>query len=124
MTMNDATQDFVRPGYETPTIPGFPHAPFDWSREQAEDVAKTEGLTLTETHWEVVRALQELCTQNAEPALNARDLHDALDEHFHAEGGIKYLYELFPEGPLAQGCRLAGLEPPAGTQDKGMGSAV
>ena len=122
--MNDATQDFVRPGYEIQPIPGFPHAPFDWSREQAEAVAQTEGLTLTEEHWEVVRALQELCTHNAEPALNARDLHDALDEHFHAEGGIKYLYELFPEGPLAQGCPLAGLKPPAGTQDKGMGSAV
>jgi len=124
MTMNDATQDFVRPGYETQPIPGFPHAPSDWSREQAEDVAQTEGLELTDAHWEVVRALQELCTQNAEPALNARDLHDALDEHFHAEGGIKYLYQLFPKGPLAQGCLLAGVEPPAGTQDQGMGSAV
>ncbi|MDO9387284.1 MAG: TusE/DsrC/DsvC family sulfur relay protein [Thiobacillus sp.] len=122
--MKDVTQNFERPGYETQPIPDFPHAPFDWSRHQAEEVAKTEGLTLTETHWEVVRALQELCSQNAEPALNARDMHDALDEHFHAEGGIKYLYELFPEGPLAQGCRLAGLEPPAGAQDKGMGSAV
>ncbi|KVW97100.1 TusE/DsrC/DsvC family sulfur relay protein [Thiobacillus denitrificans] len=122
--MNDATQDFERPGYETRPIPDFPHAPFDWSREQAEEVAKTEGLTLTETRWEVVRALQGLCAHHAEPALNARDLHDALDEHFHGEGGIKYLYELFPEGPLAQGCRLAGLKPPAGAQDKGMGSAV
>jgi len=122
--MNDATQDFVRPGFETQPIPGFPHAPSDWSREQAEKVAQTEGLELTEAHWEVVRALQELCTQNAEPALNARDLHDALDEHFHAEGGIKYLYQLLPKGPLAQGCLLAGVEPPGGTQDQGMGSAV
>jgi len=124
MIMNDATQDFVRPGYETQPIPGFPHAPSDWSREQAEEVAQTEGLELTEAHWAVVRSLQELCAQNAEPALNARDLHDALDEHFHAEGGIKYLYQLFPKGPLAQGCLLAGVEPPAGTRDQGMGSAV
>lgn len=122
--MNHATQDFVRPGYETQPIPGFPHAPSDWSREQAGEVAQTEGLELTETHWEVVRALQELCSQNAEPALNARDLHDALDEHFHAQGGIKYLYQLFPKGPLAQGCLLAGVEPPAGARDQGMGSAV
>ena len=122
--MNDAAQDYVRPGYEVESIPGFPHAPFDWSREQAEKISETEGLTLTETHWEVVRALQALCSQQAGPALNARDLHDALDERFHAEGGIKYLYELFPEGPLAQGCQLAGLEPPAGVQNKGMGSAV
>lgn len=124
--MNNATRDFERPGHETQPIPGFPHAPFDWSREQAEEVAQTAGLALTEAHWQVVRALQALCahTHNEEPALNARDLHDALDEHFHAEGGIKHLYELFPNGPLAQGCMLAGLEPPAGTQDKGMGSAV
>jgi len=122
--MNPTQQEYARPGHEKPPIPGFPHAPSDWSREQAEAVARAEGLRLTETHWQVVRALQELCAHNAEASLNARELHDALDEHFHAEGGIRHLYELFPQGPLAQGCLLAGLQPPAGTQDKGMGSAV
>ena len=122
--MNNATQDFVRPGYETQPIPGFPHAPFDWSRENAEEVAKTDGLTLTEAHWQVICALQEFYARNEEPAMHARELHDALDEHFHAEGGIKYLYTLFPKGPLAQGCLLAGLQAPAGTQDRGFGSAV
>jgi tRNA 2-thiouridine synthesizing protein E len=124
MIMNDANQNLIRPGYEAQPIAGFPHAPFDWSREQAEEVARTEGLKLTEEHWQVVRALQEICARDGESAMNARDLHDALDEHFHAEGGIKHLYTLFPRGPLAQGCLLAGLQPPAGTQDKGMGSAV
>lgn len=123
--MNDSNQNVVRPGYVVQPIPGFPHAPFDWSREQAEELAKAEDLALTEAHWQVVRALQEVCARNNEEhAMNVRELHDALDEHFHAEGGIKYLYELFPKGPLAQGCMIAGLEPPAGTQDKGMGSAV
>ena len=122
--MNEANQNLIRPGYETQPIPDFPHAPTDWSRKNAEELADTEGLTLTEAHWQVVRALQEICARDVEPAMNARELHDALDEHFHAEGGIKYLYELFPKGPLAQGCLLAGLQPPAGTQDKGMGSAV
>ncbi len=122
--MNDANQNYIRPGYETQPIPDFPHAPSDWSRKKAEELAQTEGLTLTEEHWQVVRALQDLCARNEEPAMNTRELHDALDEHFHPEGGIKYLYELFPKGPLAQGCRLAGLQPPAGAQDKGFGSAV
>lgn len=122
--MNEANQNLIRPGYETQPIPDFPHAPVDWSRKNAEELADVEGLTLTEAHWQVVRALQEICARDVEPAMNARELHDALDEHFHAEGGIKYLYELFPKGPLAQGCLLAGLQPPAGTQDKGMGSAV
>jgi len=124
MIMNNATQEYIRPGYEAQPIPGFPHAPVDWTRESAEEVSQTEGLALTEEHWQVVRALQEICAHNEAPAMNARDLHDALDEHFHAIGGIKHLYTLFPRGPLAQGCLLAGLQPPAGTQDKGFGSAV
>jgi len=122
--MNEANQNLIRPGYETQPIPDFPHAPTDWSRKNVKELADAEGLTLTEAHWQVVRALQEICARDVEPAMNARELHDALDEHFHSEGGIKYLYELFPKGPLAQGCLLAGLQPPAGTQDKGMGSAV
>ncbi len=122
--MNDTHQELVRPGYEVPPVPGFPHAPGDWTREDAEAVAETEGLTLTEAHWQVVHALQEIWGRDEEPAMNARYLHDALDEHFHVEGGIKYLYTLFPKGPLAQGCLLAGLQPPAGTRDKGFGSAV
>lgn len=44
--MNHATQDFIRPGYETQPIPDFPHAPGDWSRENAEESARAEGLML------------------------------------------------------------------------------
>ncbi|OYY95762.1 MAG: sulfite reductase [Hydrogenophilales bacterium 28-61-23] len=122
--MNQATQDFIRPGYETQPIPDFPYAPSDWSRASAEELAQSEGLTLTEAHWRVVRALQAFYAQHEEPSVNARELHDALDEDFHIEGGIRYLYTLFPKGPLAQGCLLAGLQAPAGTQDQGFGSAV
>ena len=46
--MNEATQDYIRPGYEAQPIPGFPHAPLDWSREDAEGVARSEGMTLTD----------------------------------------------------------------------------
>jgi len=122
--MDHATQDFIRPGYETPPSPDFPHAPIDWSREDAIESAHTQGLTLTEDHLRVVRALQEFYARSEGPAVNARELHDALDEEFHSKGGIRYLYTLFPEGPLAQGCLLAGLQPPAGSQDQGFGSAV
>ena len=120
--MDYATQDFQRPGYETQPIPKFPHAPFDWTLESAEQFAQTEGLILTEIHWEVVRALQEFYARHEGTPMHARELHDALDEHFHAQGGIKYLYELFPKGRLAQGCPLAGLQAPPGTQNKGLGA--
>ena len=122
--MNLAIQDYVRPGFELMPDPDFPHAPMDWSREDAEEMAKSEHLWLTEEHWQAVCALQEFYAQHDETAINVRELHDALDEHFHPEGGIKYLYQLFPKGPVAQGCRLAGLQPPAGAQDRGFGSVV
>ena len=102
----------------------FPHAPAGWSPDQARGLAHTQGLTLTDTHWQVVRALQAAYAGNEEPVLHARALHDALDERFHTQGGIKYLYTLFPKGPLAQGFLLAGLPGPGGMQDQGFGSAV
>ena len=103
--------------------PDFPHAPAGWSVAEAEQTAAAEGLQPDDSHWEAVRALQEYFARHGEgPALNARELHDALDERFHDRGGMKYLYRLFPGGPVAQGCRLAGLEPPAGSVDRGFGS--
>lgn len=41
---------------------------------------------------------------------------------FHALGGLKFLYKMLPGGPVAQGCRLAGLKVPAGAKDKSFGS--
>ncbi len=123
--MNQAIQqEYTRPGYETQPIPDFPYAPSDWSRASAEEMARAEGLALTEAHWRVVRALQEFYARHDDPSVNVRELHDALDEDFHPQGGIRYLYTLFPEGPVAQGCLLAGLTPPSGARDRGFGSAV
>ncbi|MCU0841938.1 MAG: TusE/DsrC/DsvC family sulfur relay protein [Thiobacillaceae bacterium] len=125
--MAATTQHIVRPGYEHEAVrdPDFPHAPIDWSRIEAIAQARKEGLALTDGHWQVVRALQDYYARHAEVApRNARQIHDALDERFHALGGIRHLYELFPGGPVAQGCRIAGLPAPAGASDRGFGSVV
>lgn len=103
--------------------PDFPHAPDDWTKQQALEIAREEGLDMTEEHWETVRALQSYYAQHEDAAkINPRDLHDALDEHFHPQGGIKHLYLLFPGGPIAQGCRLAGLKAPFMASDLSFGS--
>ena len=122
--MHYVSESFERPGYETQPDPEFPNAPSDWTREIALHMALKEGLALAEVHWKVVRALQEFYAGHAGGIVNVRELHDALDEHFHTKGGIKYLYQQFPKGPVAQGCLLAGLQAPAGAQDKGIGSAL
>lgn len=105
-------------------LPEYPHAPDDWSPQRAWAVADTEGVALTGDHWEVVRALQEFVARHEFHELNTREVHDALDEHFHARGGMKYLYRLFPGGPIAQGFRIAGLPVPAIAIDRGFGSVM
>jgi len=102
----------------------FAHAPDGWTREAALKLARDDGLAMQEDHWEAVRALQEYYARHQDGSFNLRELHDALDEHFHAKGGRKYLYALFPGGPVAQGCRIAGLKAPAGATDKGFGSVA
>ena len=112
-------------GGERQADPRFPHAPEGWSPESAARTAQGEGLELGEAHLEVVRALQEYRARHAENvAVNLRELHDALDEKFHRDGGMRHLYMLFPGGPVAQGCRVAGLPVPAGAVDRGFGSVA
>lgn len=108
---------------DSQAIPGFPYAPDGWNEDEAARAAQADGIELAESHWEAVRALQEYFGRHADtPGINSRELHDALEEHFHNQGGMRYLYKLFPGGPVTQGCRIAGLEAPAGSADPGFGS--
>jgi tRNA 2-thiouridine synthesizing protein E len=104
----------------------FPHAPLDWTRDKAEQLAAEEELKLTDEHWQAVRALQEFFARHEEEPrpINMRELHDALDELFHPQGGIRHLYMLFPGGPIAQGCRVAGLTAPFIATDTSFGSVA
>jgi tRNA 2-thiouridine synthesizing protein E len=104
--------------------PRFPHAPPDWAPDTAVEIARQEQLTLGDDHWAVVRGLQEFFARHDDGVTNLRELHDAFDEKFHHKGGMKYLYTLLPGGPIAQGCRLAGLKPPPGAVDLGFGSVA
>ena len=101
----------------------LPHAPAGWSLAKAVDLAEAEGITLTEEHVKALFDLQEYFFHHDE-RINLRELHDALEEEFHIDGGIKHLYELFPGGPIAQGCRLAGLEVPAYAKDDNFGTVM
>jgi tRNA 2-thiouridine synthesizing protein E len=102
----------------------FRFAPMDWTAERARSAAAQEGLEPGDDHWEVVRGLQEFYARHHNVAISLRELQDALEEKFHHKGGMKYLYTLFPGGPVAQGCRLAGLKPPTGATDRGFGSVA
>lgn len=111
-------------GREANPDPNFRHAPPDWSAEAAQDLARQAKLELTDDHWAVIRGLQEFYARHDSAPITLTDLHDALEEKFHHKGGFKYLYTILPGGPIAQGCRLAGLKPPGGAVDPSFGSVA
>lgn len=120
-TTGDINQVMRRPPVEA----GFPDALPGWTAAAARELADADGLYLSEAHWEAVRALQSYFARHDDGAgVNLRELHDALDERFHATGGLKQLYKLFPGGPVAQGCRIAGLKAPSLSQDNSFGSVA
>lgn len=93
----------------------------DWSASKAEEIAREEGITLTDAHWDVINLLRENYRHHG-LAPHARQLLNGLEERFGRDGGRKYLYQLFPHGPISQGCRIAGLPLPAYSSDPSFGS--
>ena len=120
--MIETMDDILHPGSRAARNPAFPHAPMEWTQDAAKRVAKQEQLKLKEDHWIVIRALQEFFSRHEPGDIHLRELHDALEECFHSKGGIKYLYTVLPGGPVAQGCRLAGLDVPPNAADGSFGS--
>lgn len=123
--MSNLLESIVSDGAEPARDPFFPHAPARWTPQVAVDAASRDGLALGPEHWDAIRSLQLFWARHeGGEAIKLREVHDALEEKFHGVGGLRHLYELFPGGPVAQGCRLAGLEPPAGAVDRGFGSVA
>lgn len=92
-----------------------------WSPIVANRMAKKDGLTLDDDHWAVIYFLRERYRKLG-PDWTARQMTQELETEFAAAGGRRFLYELFPGGPLAQGCKLAGLPLPHGTLNRSFGS--
>lgn len=117
---NDIMKAILDPTGQDERDPSFPNAPRGWSREVASERAVADGLELSEDHWEVIRVLQACFADEEEPPV--RRIADALEARFKDKGSRKFLFQLFPGGPIAQGCRLADLAPPAGSTDLSFGS--
>lgn len=86
----------------------------EWSREVAEHIAKEEGVEMTEAHWEVINFLREYY-EEYKIAPMIKILVKAIAKKLGPEkGNTKYLYELYPQGPAKQACKIAGLPKPTG----------
>jgi len=95
----------------------------EWNRKKGELLAVKEGVRLTAMHWEVIDFLRGYYLRNG-LAHSGREVAVALDLAFVSMGGSKYLHRLFPDGPVAQGSRIAGLPLPPHTEDPSFGSSL
>lgn len=92
-----------------------------WDETAAMAMARADGLELTDDHLAIIRYLRD-CFADHGDSVNARMLVKALEEEFAGLGGVKFLYNLFPRGPIAQATRYAGLPLPPGTRDPSFGT--
>lgn len=94
-----------------------------WTKSMANELAAKEGITLTPAHWEVIDALRNHYQENG-PDASGRSLLHCMEVEFADRGGKKYLYDLFPRGPVNQASRIAGLPLPPHSTDPGFGSVM
>lgn len=85
----------------------------DWQPALAEILAQSEGIELTDNHWEVVNFVRDFYLEyNTSPAMRA--LVKAMQLKFGPEkGNSRYLFRLFSKGPAKQATKIAGLPKPA-----------
>ena len=81
----------------------------DWSPDLAKEIAKGEGLELTQQHWDVIDTMRDYYHEyNTSPVLKL--LRRELSKRFGPERATdEELGRLFPNGVQFQGTRIAGV---------------
>lgn len=84
---------------------GYLNDPSQWTKEVAAEIAKEEGIELTEKHFEVLNFLRDEHAKGSQLTIRKVGKSGITD--------IKGLYELFPGGPLKKSSRIAGIPKPS-----------
>ena len=92
-----------------------------WFEVQAQEIATEMNIDLSDMHWNVIYFLRSNYAQFGHQ-VSARKLLKALSEEYAELGGKRFLYKMFPGGPIRQGCEIAGIPAPADTADPAYGS--
>jgi len=76
----------------------------NWNKEIGNEIAKNEGIEMTDRHWAVINWIQEQV--KAGTALSVRSVKKS------GVVDIKEFYALFPGGPLKVSTKIAGVPKP------------
>jgi len=87
------------------TEEGYFTNPSQWTKEIAVEIAKEEGITLTDKHFAIMEFLRN--KHNGGEALSIRSInHSGVID-------VKTFYQLFPGAPLKKATKIAGIPKPS-----------
>ena len=86
------------------TEDGYLTDPSQWNKDIAAEIAKEEGIELTDKHYEVFDFLRLQTDKGVQLTIRMVGKSGITD--------IKGLYTLFPGGPLKKSSRIAGIPKP------------
>ena len=98
-----ATKSYAGVNVEV-TEEGYLSDPSQWTKDIAAEIAKEEGIELTDKHFEVFEYLRKEHAAGTPLTIRKVGKSGITD--------IKGLYELFPGGPLKKSSRIAGIPKP------------
>ncbi|PTM04883.1 MAG: sulfur relay protein DsrC [Bacteroidetes bacterium] len=75
-----------------------------WTKDVGSEIAKEEGIEMTDRHWDVIEYLQDQCRKQVPLSIRKIGKSGVVD--------IKEFYQLFPKGPLKISSRIAGIPKP------------
>ncbi len=85
---------------------GYLTDPSDWAEDVAVELARREGIVLTDEHWAVLRFMRAYLEEHR-VAPDVRHVSRHLAEQFGANRNR--VFELFPYGYVQQACKIAGM---------------
>lgn len=101
-----------RAGTEMYDKEGFLRDLAKWNPDIARAIAASEGIRLTEAHWEIIELLREFYRRFEASPANRALVKFAAQELGAEKGRSIYLLTLFPGSPAKLGSKIAGLPKP------------
>jgi tRNA 2-thiouridine synthesizing protein E len=84
----------------------------EWNPAVAGEIAASEGIELTEAHWEIIELLREFYRRYEASPANRALVRFTAAELGPEKGRSIYLMSLFPGSPAKLGSKIAGLPKP------------
>jgi tRNA 2-thiouridine synthesizing protein E len=84
---------------------GYMTNPSQWTKEIAKEIAKEEGIELTEKHYSLLEFLRQRQAKGESLTIRSVGTSGFID--------IKGFYQLFPGAPMKKAAKIAGIPKPA-----------